>query len=59
MGKVKEALHPAYEIEERIKLERAEAEYFAVPDALHENLEISRGLLDSHKTLREENADLK
>ena len=54
MGRIKDL----YFEEQRIKEERADAAYSAVPEALHDNLTLSRELLESHQDLLKENAKL-
>ncbi|MES2206216.1 MAG: hypothetical protein V4525_05385 [Pseudomonadota bacterium] len=58
MGKTKEIFAEQLEVEKLIAFERAEAAYFAVPDALHENLGIARSLQESHKLIQEKNVEL-
>lgn len=59
MGRVKEAYADRSETEQRIAHERAEAAYFAVPDAMQEGLEIGRALKEGHRDFRIENAELR
>lgn len=63
MSRSKDAWAEQIEIDQRIKNERADAAYFAVPEALHKNLEISQAhrqeSLNSYETMRQENGELK
>ena len=55
MGRIKEWLFE----EERIKQERAEAAYFALPDAQAKTLEGIRDILQAHTSLIGQNISLK
>lgn len=63
MSRSKDAWAEQMEIDERIRNERAEAAYFAMPEALHDNLEVSLAHRQenhsSHDALRHENAEFK
>jgi hypothetical protein len=63
MSRSKDAWAEQIEIARRIESERAEAAYFAVPEALYKNLEISLAhreeSLNSYQAMRQENTELK
>lgn len=59
MGRSAEAWQQQKELEDRIASERAEAEYFAIPDALHKNLETTQAVHKGQLELIQENGALR
>ena len=59
MSRSKDAWQQHKEIEERVAFERAEATYFAIPDALQQNLETTLAMHKNQQELLQENGALR